>query len=217
MDLIPRLIEWLPAYGPWLIFVLAILETCFITGLVVPSGLATSVATVLALEGAVTLTPFVLAAAAGGFVGDGVGFWIGRATCHQLEAGDGRAARLFQAHRRRGSRFLDRHPIFSVTAARLVSFVRTAMPMAAGMSGLRFARYLVYEIPGLLGWVAIYVGIGFLAGESWELAVQAVGLVGTVLFAGVALVLWVAMRRGTSGEEEAGDATEADATGEAAC
>ena len=70
---------------------------------------------------------------------------------------------------------------------RLVSFVRTLMPMAAGMSGLSYPRFVLFEVPGILGYVAIYVAIGYAAGESWEMAVQTFGVGGAVLFAVVGL------------------------------
>ena len=64
------MVDWLlaqlPAWGPPFLFALATLETCFVTGLVVPSGVATSLATVLALQGSVELVPMLIAAFAGG-------------------------------------------------------------------------------------------------------------------------------------------------------
>ncbi|NJD18452.1 MAG: hypothetical protein FIA95_04115 [Gemmatimonadetes bacterium] len=92
-------------------------------------------------------------------------------------------------------RFFGRHPAYSVGAARLVSFVRTVMPMAAGMTGIPYPRYLAYELLGLAGCVALYVTIGVLAEESWELATQLVGLGGAVAFAAAGTVLWIAFRK----------------------
>ncbi len=196
MDVSALLLEqWLPAYGPWLLFTMAVLETCFVTGLVVPSGLATSIATVLALQGQIGLAEVVVAALAGGWVGDAVGFWIGRAVGEQVFSGEGRFGRVVARRHATVSRFFGRHPVYSVTLARLVSFVRTLMPMAAGMSGLRFSTYLVYELPGVVGWMLLYVGVGLLAGESWELATRIVGVGGAVAFAAVGLVMWLAVRR----------------------
>lgn len=85
--------------------------------------------------------------------------------------------------------FFGRHPFFSVTLARLVAFVRTLMPMGAGMARISFPVYLVYEVPGLLAWAALYVGIGVVAGESWQ---QVSGLVGAgwiALFIVAALIV----------------------------
>jgi len=194
-----RLIELLPAYGPWLLFVLAVLETSFVTGLVVPSGVATSVGTVLALEGALALPEVVLAALAGGWIGDSLGFWIGRAGGRRVLAGEGRVARMISARQSNVSRFLGRHPVYSVTVARLVSFVRTIMPMAAGMSHLPYSRFLGYEAVGLVGWAALYVGIGYVSRGSWRLATQLVGVGGAVAFIGAGAALWWVLRRRATG------------------
>lgn len=205
MDLIARLVDLLPIYGPWLIFSLAVLETCFVTGFAFPSGLATSVATVLAYEGRFDLGSVILAAGAGGFVGDSVGYWVGVGTAHRIEEGSGMFTRQFKHHHYRLSWFFGRHPVFSVTVARLVAFVRTLMPMAAGMSGLTYPRFLMYEVPGLIGWVALYVLVGLMAGESWAVAVQTLGVSGAALFAAAGVALWMAMlrRRSRAAKKEA--------------
>lgn len=189
------LLQLLPLYGPWLLFVLAVLETCFITGLVVPSGMATSFATALALEGDVALAPMLTAAAAGGAVGDTTGYWIGRIWGLRVLQGTGRLARVARVRHARLNEFFGRHPVYSVTVGRLISFVRTLMPLAAGMSGLSYGRFLFYQVFGLLGWLAIYVGIGVLAGESWQAVARWVGVGGAAIFAAVSAVLWFAWRR----------------------
>lgn len=188
------LLELLPLYGPWLLFSLAVLETCFVTGLVVPSGMATSFATALALEGEVALAPMLVAAGAGGALGDTIGFWIGRTWGTRALEGDSRIARVARVRHARMSDFFGRHPIYSVTVGRLISFARTLMPMAAGMSELRYRSFLFYELIGLVGWVAMYVAIGWLAGESWEAVAQWVGVGGAVAFAVAGVVLWIVWR-----------------------
>lgn len=189
-----RFLEALPLYGPWLLFAMAVLETCFITGLVVPSGVATSLGTVLALEGRLALPWVVAAALAGGAVGDSLGFWIGRRAGQRVLTGEGRAARAIARRHATVSRWFGRHPFYSVTVARVVSFVRTVMPVAAGMSALAYPRYLAYELVGLVLWAALYVAIGALAREGWVAATQVVGVGSAVLFVGVGAAVWLAMR-----------------------
>ena len=157
-------------YGPGVLALLAFLETCFVTGIVVPSGMATAFATVLVLNGRLEFAPVAFAAVGGGFAGDVTGYWIGRRGGERLREGRGMAARALARHDGSSGRFLSGHPVFSVTVARLVAFVRTVMPVASGVARIPFGIYLAYEIPGLLAWAALYMGIGVLAGESWELA-----------------------------------------------
>lgn len=187
-----QLLQQLEAYGPWLLFALAFLETCFLWGLVVPAGVAISVGTVLALAGTLELPQVVVAAVAGGALGDSAGYWVGRAAGERVLAGRGPWARAVLRHQHDLGRFFGKHPAYSVTAARLVSFVRTVMPLAAGMTRIPYPRYLGYELLGLAGCVALYVAIGVLAEESWELATQLVGIGGALAFAAAGSVLWAA-------------------------
>ncbi|HKJ00857.1 MAG TPA: VTT domain-containing protein, partial [Longimicrobiales bacterium] len=90
---------------------------------------------------------------------------------------------------------LGRHPFFSVTLARLVSFVRTLMPLAAGISELGYRRFLAYDMAGVVAWGCLYVGIGILAGESWRAATRILGMGGALAMAGVVVFVWWSMRR----------------------
>jgi len=77
------------------------------------------------------------------------------------------------------------------------------MPIAAGMSGLSYRRYLPYEFVGLVGWATIYVAIGLLARESWEAVTQVVGVGGAVLFMIVGVSVWRGLRRRAEGDPQA--------------
>jgi len=189
----------LESYGPWALFALAILETCFVTGLVVPSGTAAAFAAAVAAEGPDDWLLIAAAIIAGGWVGDWVGYWIGRSAGPGLVEGQGWIGHLFRKHQDVAGRFLGRQPFYSVTVARLVSFVRTLMPMSAGMSGVRPTTFLLYELPGVVLWAVLYVGIGVLAGESWQLVSSLVGAGWLVLFAALGLILWVRARRRGAG------------------
>lgn len=205
MDIVALLFDLLAVHGPWLLFVMAVLETCFVTGLVVPSGVATSVSTILALEAGTPLAPFIVAAACGGFVGDSLGYWIGRRSGEHLLREGSRWRRLLGSRWDAVQDLFGRHPFYSVTVARLISFVRTVMPMAAGMSGISYHRYLSFEVFGVLGWTAIYVTIGFGGREGWEAASQIFGVGGAVAFVAAAgVALWVVRRRARAAVEDTG-------------
>jgi undecaprenyl-diphosphatase len=189
------IVDLLPIYGPWLLFGLAILETSFVTGLAIPSGLATSAATALAVQGDEPLAPFVVAALGGGAIGDSLGFWVGRAWGEHVLRSGGVWSRALRQRQDVIEHLFERHPLYSVTVARLVSFVRTVMPMAAGMSDLTYRRFLPYEIAGLVGWATIYVGLGLLAGESLETAGRLFGWGGALVFTVVGAMAWRAVRK----------------------
>ncbi|MEK9500771.1 DedA family protein [Gaopeijia maritima] len=192
----PDILSLVADHGPWMLALLAFLETVFVTGVFVPSGLATTFATLLASQGAMSLSAVAVAAAAGGFAGDVTGYWIGRRGGEAMRAGDGMVAQALARYDATTGRYLSGHPFFSVTLARLVAFVRTVMPLASGIARVPFVVFVVFELPGLLGWVALYMAIGLVAGESWQAAGSVVGGGWLALFtvAG-AVLLWRARRR----------------------
>jgi membrane protein DedA with SNARE-associated domain len=191
----PTLLDLIAVHGPWIVFFLAILETSFITGLIMPSGVATSIATGIALEEGGSVLPVALAALAGGAIGDSVGFWIGRTQRERWLSGDGPFARRVRDVQARSEEHLSGRPFLSVTVARVISFVRTVMPMAAGMSGLSYVRYLPYELLGLLVWCALYVAMGAGLGETWVLAIRLFDSWAWLLGSGVVVVAWLVLRR----------------------
>ncbi|MCA9738862.1 MAG: dephospho-CoA kinase [Gemmatimonadetes bacterium] len=189
------LLDLLPRVGPALLFVLALLETCFVTGLVVPAGVALLLASALAAAGTLSLPVVVASASAGALAGDSIGFWVGRRVGARFLDSDRALGGLTPDRRRRIDRILAGEPLVSVALARVVSFVRTLMPMAAGASPLAYRRFLLFDVLGVVAWAALYVGIGWVAGESWETLNNALGLVGVGVFLLAMAWLWLRRRR----------------------
>lgn len=182
--------DLLARFGPPFLFLLAILETSFVTGLVVPSGMMAALAMAVADQTGAPILPIVIATVSGGFVGDVLGYGIGRRAGESLREGQGWASRTLRRYEATAGRILGGHPVYSVTVARLVSFARSLMPLNAGMSRIPFPTYLLLEIPGLLGWAALYLSIGLLAGRSWAVVSSLVGTGWLVLFCAVGAVYW---------------------------
>jgi undecaprenyl-diphosphatase len=182
-------------YGPAALFGLAVLETCFVTGLVVPSGMATAFATVLASAGELTFGTVALAAGSGAFTGDLIGYTIGRLGGERLRRGSGWVARTLRRHDRTTGRFVGRHPIYAVSVARLVAFARTLMPLSSGIARLPLGRFVPFDLLGIGLWLALYMGIGLLAGESWQRAGSVVGAIWLVVFTVAGVLLWIRARK----------------------
>jgi dephospho-CoA kinase len=162
--------------GPALLLVMAFLETCFITGLVVPAGVALLIASFLASTGQMHLPTVIVFAVAGAAAGDSVGFWVGRRSGRVFPEAGGLLGRMLGRRRAVAEDLLGRHPLYSVSLARVIAFVRTVMPLGAGSSRIAYPRFLAFDALGIVGWAVTYVSVGYLAGESWQ---RVGGLVGT--------------------------------------
>lgn len=185
----------LAAAGPWIVLAMAAAETAFVTGLVVPAGVATALGAFLASQGHLSLPAVAAAAAVGAAAGDSVGFWLGRRYGRRVLEGSGRVREMARRHEGRVTALFGSHPVYAVSLARLVSFVRTLMPWAAGMSRLRYPRFLAYDLLGVAAWTSAYAAAGYLAGRSWRWVSGAMGTGWAVLFALLGLAGWLAARR----------------------
>lgn len=179
----------LPRWGPGLVLFLTWAETSFLTGLLVPAGVATAFAAFLSNWGHFPLEAVVTAALLGGLAGDCTGFWVGRRFGRKIPGGQGFLYRLARRWEPTTAGLMRRHPLVAVSGGRLISFVRTLMPWMAGMSRLSFARFLTFDILGVAGYVAIYATVGDVAGRNWFAVVTWVGRGGVVVFLSAALVV----------------------------
>lgn len=150
-------------------------ETVFITGLVVPALPTIMAACLMAQEGYLSLAQVATATALGGALGDSAGFWIGRKGGRRLLRGEGRIHRIARRQERVATRLAQHHALAGVTLARCVSFVRTLMPVMAGISGIPYRRFLAYDLLGVALWAtgSILVGVG--AATGWQRIRDAMG------------------------------------------
>jgi len=194
LDLTPQIAGWVEAWGPWLVGLMAFLETSFITGLVIPCGPVLIAAVALAQEGHLDLSWVVIAAVGGALAGDSVGYWVGARGGGHAARASGRLAGLARRAEPRARRLFGRHPFYAVTVARLLSFVRTLMPPAAGLGDLPYRRFLLWDIPGVLLWAGLYVGIGLAADGGLDLLDEILGTGGAVTALVIVALAWWTLR-----------------------
>jgi membrane protein DedA with SNARE-associated domain len=141
--------------------------------------------------------PLVIGSAfAGGLLGDQLLFLIGRWRGPRLLA---RFPRL-QAPAARASALLDRHQMSIIFGVRFMYGLRTAGPLAIGMSQVPVLRFVVFNMLGAAVWATLFSVIGYAVGPAAERIVGTVrdyekdALIGlAVLGCVIGLVHW--MRR----------------------
>ena len=187
--------EFLLLAGPALLFLMAVAETSMPLGLLVPAGVALASGAFLASQGSLPIGTVLVAAGVGGLVGDSLGYWLGRTGFSRLLSVQGFVARTARHYERFTTRLYRKHALVSVSLARTISFVRTLMPATAGMAGMAYPRFLFFDVLGVLAWLALYAGVGILAGESWKAASTLVGTGWAGLLVLLAVSGWLLSRR----------------------
>ena len=186
-----------PAFGGWPGYALVggavLLERSILIGLVVPGEVVLATAAVFAARGDLELAAVIAVGAAAAMVGETVGFWLGRrygmSLLLRLPGTRRNAARVAEVER-----LFDRHGGKVVLVSRFAAVAGAFVPFVAGLSRMRYVRFVSFDAPAVLVW-AVAVGlVGFLLGENVDLVDRILRNFGWamlgVLAVGLGLYVW---------------------------
>lgn len=192
------LLEWLGDHRQWVglaIFLIALLESLAIAGLIIPGVVLLVAVTAMAGGGGMSFVAALAWAFCGAVLGDMLSFALGR-FFHQ----DIRRIGLFRRHPQwisRAETFFQRYGLFSIFIGRFVGPIRPIIPMIAGMLDMPTLRFVAINLVSALAWAPVYVTPGFVAGRAiqwpvpaffWQQTLTLLGLLAGLLLA-VTLVL----------------------------
>ena len=167
-------------------------ESAVFIGFVLPGETAVLLGGFLASTGRIPVVALGVVVVVAAIVGDSVGYEVGRRFGPRLLR-----TRLLgrHAHRLEGARrFLDGRGASAVFLGRFTAFLRAVTPGLAGLTGMRYRRFLVYNAAGGLVWGLGCAAAGYLAGSSYESVAGHLGEGGAVAAALVVLLGLLAWR-----------------------
>lgn len=97
-------------------------------------------------------------------VGDNIGFAIGHFGGRRLALRWGRYIFLNAERLDRATEFFERHGAKVITVARFIEGLRQANGIIAGISAMRWPRFLVFNALGAALWVGVWTAVGYAAG-----------------------------------------------------
>ncbi|MEV6739209.1 DedA family protein [Streptomyces sp. NPDC051104] len=133
-------------------------------GVPVPGETILIVAAVYAGAGRINIVLVAVIAFFAAVLGDNVGYAIGRFGGHRLVERYGRYVLLTPARVEKAEGFFTRHGGKVVTVARFIEGLRQANGIIAGMAGMSWRRFLIFNALGAALWVGAWVTFGGLAG-----------------------------------------------------
>ena len=151
------------AVGVWLYVIsggLAFAEAALLIGMVLPGESALLVAGYFCHEGVLSLPIMIAVAIVCAVAGDSVGYEVGRKFGPALR-GSRAGTRVGPARWARVDAFLHRHGGKAVLLGRLTAILRALMPSMAGMSGMRYRTFLLWNAAGGILWGGGCVLLGY--------------------------------------------------------
>ena len=198
-------------YGYWLILALVTLEDF---GVPVPGETVIIAAAVLAGHGQLNVVAVGVIAFVAAVTGDNIGFAIGHFGGRAVAVRWGRYVFLTEERLDKAAAFFDRQGGKIIVVARFIEGLRQANGIIAGISGMHWRRFVVYNMLGAALWVGTWVSVGYLAGSHIDTIYHYIGLYSYYVLIAAAVLLaayitWrMLRRRSRSRERHASEARE---------
>ena len=139
-------------------------ETGLLVGFFLPGDSLLFTVGVVAGAGQLNIVLINIVLMAAAIVGDGVGFHLGRHTGPAIF--NRPDSRLFkQEYLHRTQAFYNKHGGKTIIYARFVPIIRTFAPFVAGVAGMNYGRFLMFNVFGGIGWVFLLTMLGYFLGE----------------------------------------------------
>jgi membrane protein DedA with SNARE-associated domain len=149
-------------YGYWAVAGLVLVEDF---GVPAPGETVLIAAAIYAGAGQLNVVVVGVVGLAAAVIGDNIGYAIGHVGGRPLVLRFGRYVLLTPQRLESAERFFTRHGGKVVTVARFVEGLRQANGIIAGITGMPWRRFLVFNALGAALWVGLWVTLGDLAGS----------------------------------------------------
>ena len=165
-----HLSELFNQYGLWIYGILFLIIFCE-TGLVVTpflpgdsllfaTGALVAISASSGLDVNAMAAVVITAAILGNIVNYTIGRFFGERLFHNPKSKIFRQDYLIRARN-----FYDKHGGVAIIMTRFIPIVRTFAPFVAGMSGMKYPKFITYNVVGALLWVGIFLYAGYFFGN----------------------------------------------------
>lgn len=178
-------------------------------GVPVPGETILILAAVYAGTGRLNVVLVGLLGFIGAVIGDNIGFAIGHFGGRPLIERFGKYIFLTPERIDRATRFFERHGAWIIVVARFIEGLRQANGIIAGISGIHWAKFLLFNAIGAALWVGVWVSVGYLSGSHIDSLYHTITRYSTyfAIALGVLLLAFIARRVVRVRRAKAPDAT----------
>lgn len=158
-------LELIRAIGVLGVFVIVFIESGMFFGFFFPGDSLLFAAGLLAAGGYLSFPELLIGVIISAILGYMVGYIFGKKIGPRIFK---QKDTLFfrQAHLAKATEFYEKHGKKTIVLARFIPIVRTFAPILAGVAGMEYQVFTIYNIVGGILWGSIVVGAGFFLGNS---------------------------------------------------
>jgi membrane-associated protein len=151
-------------WGYLMLFAIVFAETGLLVGFFLPGDSLLFTVGVVAGAGKLDIVAINVILMAAAIIGDGVGYSLGRRTGPRIFNRPN--SRFFKReHLERTQKFYEKHGGKTIIYARFVPIIRTFAPFIAGVAGMKYSRFVSFNVFGGIGWVFLMTMSGYMLGS----------------------------------------------------
>lgn len=160
------LLEFITHFGPYAVAAVIFAETGLMVGFFLPGDSLLFTAGFLVQQEifSINIHLFVAMLFIASIVGNSTGYLFGHRVGRRLFRRED--SRFFRReYLQKAEEFYERHGSKTIILAMFVPIVRTFTPIVAGISGMNYQKFLMFNVIGAAFWVGGFTYLGFFAGE----------------------------------------------------
>lgn len=187
--------SFIEGHSQWALLLMFLLLALESSGLPFPGETALVACGVLASQGALSIAWVVVVAILAAILGDNIGYWVARQGGRRLLFRFAITRASAERYLPRAERFFVRHGGKTVFVGRFFAVLRVTAAWAAGLSHMRWWRFLAWNAAGGICWATL---VGVVAYSLGDTAVREIGrysLIGGVVAAVLAVAGFFVVRR----------------------
>jgi membrane protein DedA with SNARE-associated domain/membrane-associated phospholipid phosphatase len=193
-QLFPIVAQYLKAVimsgGYAILFITTFLEGLPLIGMAIPGHVSIILGGFFARIGALNIWWVLILSSAGAILGDCMGYYMGK--FFGITFIDKLRPFFFlrSEHLEKAQNLLSRHTGKAMIIGRFNPITRALMPFLVGTNRTHNRKFWFFNIIGGLSWVIISVGVGYIFGASYGVAVSFLGKFVVVAIIAILLILW---------------------------
>jgi len=146
------------------IAIIVFAETGLLIGFFLPGDSLLVTAGIFAARGDLNIVTLNIVLSLAAIIGDAVGYTIGAKTGPKIFTRED--SLLFRRkHILTAKEFYEKYGGFTIVIARFVPIVRTFAPVVAGVAGMKYRRFAMYNVVGAIFWVMSTTLAGYFLGK----------------------------------------------------
>ena len=165
MDTLNILESSFVSFGYLIVFFSAFFESVILLGFLLPGGLIVLLGGYFAQQNQISVIWVAILAWSGMFLGDLLNYWLGKKGFHKILTRSNKWQRLIKNYNS-AENFINKYGTLAIFYSHILGYMRSVICFSAGIISFPRRKYIFTVLTASLFWSLLFVGLGFIFGET---------------------------------------------------